>query len=287
MTRVDWDVLRRRMRAGEHRPPADASLPDLTVELTEMLGSPDPRIRDELALEMLGTWISSGVYDHLLTGLGDGIATGLLRGLGEEGTDSVFRRSFSALILAECVERDTEHGLVPPGKVLDWADRLVTWFPAERDLRGFVEGKGWAHAVAHGADAIGVLGSSPHLGAPELEVLLQILGERATRSCGAVWTTGEPDRLALATMRILRRGVLRVDQVESWLDDLAATTLRLEPPSVSAPGAIARHNTLAYLRALYIHLSLGRRHPPGRTDLLLAVVDRLRVTQPGFFGMST
>ena len=44
---------------------------------------------------------------------------------------------------------------MPGGKVLEWGDRLATWLLRERDLRGFVPGKGWAHAVAHGADALG------------------------------------------------------------------------------------------------------------------------------------
>ena len=43
---------------------------------------------------------------------------------------------------------------------------MATWLLRERDLRGFVPGKGWAHAVAHGADALGTLARSPHVGPP-------------------------------------------------------------------------------------------------------------------------
>ena len=50
--------------------------------------------------------------------------------------------------------------------MLEWGDRIATWYVRERDLRGFVPGKGWAHAVAHGADALGALGRLPHLGGP-------------------------------------------------------------------------------------------------------------------------
>ncbi len=58
-----------------------------------MLGSPDPEQRDGIAYPALATWIDRGVYDDLLVGLGDGMAAGLTVGLGEDGTDSVFRRS--------------------------------------------------------------------------------------------------------------------------------------------------------------------------------------------------
>ena len=284
MAKVDWDFLHRRLRQGHVRPPVEHQIADLTAELTEMLGSPEPHVRDELAVEMLTTWISQGVYDDLLPGLGDGIATGLMAGLGERGTDSVFRRSTSALILADVIERDTERSLVPPSKVLEWGDRLATWFPTERDLRGFVEGKGWAHAVPNGADAIGVLARSPHVREAELAVLLEVIGERSTRPADDVWVSGEPDRLARATISVLHRGLVPLDRVEGWLADLTAAALRQRPPSLDDAGSVPRRNTVAYLRALYLHLSLGRHQPPGRTDLLLTVIERLRAVQPGFFG---
>src|SRR5687768_12607728 len=92
--------------------PSDRHLEDLTVELTLMLGSPDPAQRDGTAYPALATWIERGVYDDLLPGLGDGMAAGLSVGLGERGTDSVFRRSFSALALAECLARDNERNIL-------------------------------------------------------------------------------------------------------------------------------------------------------------------------------
>ena len=48
----------------------------------------------------------------------------------------------------------------------------------ERDLRGFVAGKGWAHAVAHGADALGALARSRQSGRLELTVLLDVVADR-------------------------------------------------------------------------------------------------------------
>src|SRR6188508_1392487 len=130
------------------RVPTDRRLDDLTAELTTMLGSTDPGLRDSVAYPILATWIERGVYDDLLAGLGDGMAAGLMIGLGESGTDSVFRRSFSALVLAECIERDNGESLLPPAKILEWGDRLTGWLVRERDVRGFVPGHGWAHAVA-------------------------------------------------------------------------------------------------------------------------------------------
>ena len=198
---VNWN----RVHDDDFRVPTDRSLADLTAELTGLLGDVDPQRRDRLAYPVLATWIERGVYDDLLPGLGDGMAAGLGVGLGEVEGDRVFRRSFSALILGECISRDSIQPLVPGGKVLEWGDRIATWFLAERDLRGYVPGKGWAHAIAHGADALGVLAGSSHAAIGELTVILDVIAERVMQPADRVFSSGEPDRLALATMQVLRR----------------------------------------------------------------------------------
>ena len=150
------------------------------------------------------------------------MAAGLAVGLGEQGTDSVFRRSFSVLILGECIARDNKAGLLPSLKLLEWGDRVATWYLREKDLRGFVPGKGWAHAVAHGADAIAALAESPHLGTNELTVLLDVLGDRLTLPVEALFTAGEPDRIAYATMAILRRNLVPLSVIEPWVARITA-----------------------------------------------------------------
>ncbi|MDQ1103283.1 hypothetical protein QE364_001696 [Nocardioides zeae] len=259
--------------------PTDRPLGDLTAELTRMLGSSDPAERDHTAYPMLATWIDRGVYDELLAGLGDGIATGLLVGLGEVGTDSVFRRSFSALLLGECVARDNRRALVRSTQVLDWGDRLVSWYLRERDDRGFVEGKGWAHAVAHGADAIGTLAESPHLAAPELTVLLDVLADRVLAEGTRLLVSGEPDRIAEATMRVLRRNVLPLTVVEPWVRRIAARATAY--PSERQDPYLVTGNPEAFLRALHLQLALAPQPPQVRSDLLLVLVDALRQTNPG------
>lgn len=259
--------------------PADRPLPDLTAELTTMLGESDPERRDGTAYPTLATWIERGVYDDLLAGLGDGMAAGLGVGLGERGTDSVFRRSFSALVLAECVARDNQRWLVPAGKLLEWGDALVTWLLRERDVRGFVPGKGWAHAVAHGGDALGVLAQSRHLGVPELTVLLDVVADRVLLPVDPLPTHGEPDRLATATMRILWRNLVPLTVLEPWIARLAASArTRWADSDPGTDPFLAGGNAEAFLRALHLQLVLAPHPPEVRSDLLLVVVDALRRT---------
>jgi hypothetical protein len=282
MRRVDWEQV----QVSGFPVPRDAPLSDLTAELTEMLGNPDPRLREDVALATLRTWIRRGVYDDLLRGLGDGMATGLMSGIGDARSASVFRRSCSAMVLGYCITRDRMERRLPGWKVLEWGDRLAAWLLAERDRRGYVPGQGWAHAVARGADAIGALARHPHCGAPELTVLLDVICDRVSTCDDHAWIHGESDRLARATLQILRRDLVPTDVIEAWLDRVG----ELVDPAVEGPEdplaltdpAVGAANAAAYLRALYIQLALAPDQPRCRADVLLLVVDQLRTAHPDY-----
>ena len=262
--------------------PTDRPLDELTAELTRMLGSPDPVERDRTAYPALGTWIDRGVYDELLPGLGDGMAAGLEVGLGEQGTDTVFRRAFSVLVLATVIERDTKEFLLPAEQVLRWGDKIVGWYLRERDLRGYVEGKGWAHAIAHGADAIAALAGSRHFGVPELTVLLDVIADRLAISETPL-LSGEPDRMAHAVMEVLRRDQVPLNVVEPWVRRLARMA-SLDGIRGDGDPYAASNNAQQMLRALYLQLALAPRPPAERADLILMTVDALRATNPFTLG---
>ncbi len=270
------------VQANGLRVPPDRPLTELTIELTTMLGDPNPRYRDGIAYPTLAAWIADGVYDDLMQGLGDGMTAGLDVGLGENGTDTVFRRSFSALVLAECVQRDNQKHLVPAETILRWGDRLAGWLIREKDLRGYVPGNGWAHTVAHGADALGALATAEAMGRLELTVLLDVLADRLLVPTDYHLVNGEDDRLAAATMRILRRDLVGVDVLEPWVARLAnhaqpAGKEDKDPYLVSG-------NVQSYLRALHLQLALAPRPPACRPDLLLVLIDRLKQANPHYLG---
>lgn len=287
------------VRADGFKLPADRPLDDLTTELVEMLGDPDPAVRDALAYPVLATWISEGVYDDLLTGLGDGISEGLFPGLGEDGTDTVLRRAFSARLLGQSVLRDDLAHVVHTDAIFRWGDRAASWFVREQDLRGFVEGRGWSHAVAHGADLVGALARSTHFGKLELTVLLDVVGDRLLAPTRYRFYHGEDDRIARAVMTILHRNLLGIDVLEPWIERLAAGLVQpaasssKPPPEWPPPPSF---NTRSFLRALHLQLALGIRGQPTprdaelygspplvRADLLLVLLRVLRSTEPDIF----
>jgi len=277
MTKADW----LRVPASGYRVPDGRPLPDLTAELTELLGSPDPSLREDVALAVLTTWISRGVYDDLLTGLGDGIATGLVRPRGPVN-DGIHRRVASAVVLGHCLARDTQRSLLPRGKVLDWGDRIATWLLAETDLRAHAGDRGWVQAIGRGADALAELARSPQLGRAELAAVLDLIGERVIADVPAPWTGFEADRLARAAVAVLRRNLLTLDEVEDWAARIGRRALaharRTDQPDHA--GA----NADAFLRSLYLVLALGNQPPPIRADLVLTLVTFLRELHPDLLG---
>ncbi len=266
--------------------PSDRPLDDLTAELTRMLGSPDPAQRDGTAYPTLATWVDRGVYDDLLGGLGDGMAAGLRVGIGESGTDSVFRRSFSALVLAECIARDNGRPLLPGGKILEWGDRLATWLLREKDVRGFVPGKGWAHAVAHGADA--------HRHRRRLTARRDPRAHRpARRDRRPAHPAGRPalhrrragpagdgDHAGAAPQRRPAAGPRAVDRRLAAAAGIRGSYDDRDPFLIGG-------NAELFLRALYLQLSLSSNPPVVRSDLLLVVVDALKATNAHYLRATT
>jgi Protein of unknown function (DUF2785) len=251
-------------------------LPQELAALVNDLRSPDPAVRDDRAYTVLAERIGSGREDAYLAALGDAGAALL-------GAPEIQARSFGALLLAAVVERvnllstsSPEHSENPTTvralDVVRWLALFVTWYPAEADLRGYDEQLGWLHAVAHGADALGVFGGSPLLGPADLVMLLDVAIERLREPTWQHLTQQEDDRLALAVMSILVRDRIPAQDVHAWLDRLAATWRAAS----KGPRSAQVDNTTRFARALQLQLTLGVRivrdgdlcRPAARDDLV-------------------
>lgn len=224
------------------------------TELCGMLTSPDPRIRDETALPVLDAWVSRGVCDWLLADLGDRLCAML-------HDDEVFGRAFAVLAVGMCVDRDSAIAILDETRIRTWAREVTDWLHRETDARGYVDGSGWAHAFAHGADAIGALARSPRLDEKDLAWLLDETAAIIRRPSDPAWWHGEPDRWSLAIREVLTRDLLPPDAWHSWIDALAAPSRDSDPYRDTA-------NAGAVLRALRLHLSLGATDPLGLTPAL-------------------
>lgn len=218
------------------RLPAEVSQQDAVTELATLLRDLDPAVRDDLAYTVLARLIPR-------------LDAGLCRELGDEMaarfTDPQIQvRTFAPLILAPIVRRGefSEH----------WLSAFESWYPAERDLRGWDDTLGWLHAAAHGADLLGAFGRCPHV-APTSMLRLAVV--RMLTPTDFLFAQMEDVRLAAALALILSREELSEAQSTDWLAPIVENFENGEPGSV--PTQIS--NTVRVLQALYVYADRGVR----------------------------
>lgn len=232
----------------------DFNLPDgidhwaLTREMLAHLGSIDPELRDGLIYHVLVKWAQAeryapDQYRAMLNILLDD--QHLFLGLGERNTDSVFMRAFSILVSTIPVYGHRLAPFLTQDEVRTTLDTVLRYLEGERDLRGYVEVKGWAHAAAHSADVLDELAQCEEI---ERDGLLQILEAiKATMSIGeVVFTHEEAERMAYATLSLIQRGLLIERDIEPWLRSFAPIE-----PAGGVHALYRRINIKTFLRSLF------------------------------------
>jgi hypothetical protein len=122
------------IQQNDYAVPKGFTVAQLTPELLSYLASPDPELRDDFTLPILAYWMYRGHYTpadqcRMIAQLGENLTTGI----GEDGTDSVFLRSFSALLLAEMVNFDNKHPYLEQAEVRMLLLQALAYLGAEMD----------------------------------------------------------------------------------------------------------------------------------------------------------
>ncbi|HEX4666495.1 MAG TPA: DUF2785 domain-containing protein [Chthoniobacterales bacterium] len=203
--------------------PAAESAGQLALELPALAASTDPAVRDGCGYEILAAWV---YRDHLLSAeqleaLRLKLLPGMTAHLGELENETIFGRSFSALYLSILAAEDLRHPFLSPPAFRKTLDLALESYAREKDLRGYVPGKGWAHATAHVADLLKFLGRSPHLSREEQKLIVNAIAQRC-RSAGSVFAHGEDARMAAALLSIAERKDCDVEVFRSWCENLGA-----------------------------------------------------------------
>jgi uncharacterized protein DUF2785 len=248
----------RQMAKNHYAIPSGQEVFPLARELSGYLGSPDPQLRDGLAYSMLATWIVRQrklSAEELVTLLEEWQAN-LRMGIGETGTDSIFRRSFSALCLAALAERDLNDPFLGEGRFRTLLNGALTYLSDERDLRGFDVNKGWIHATAHTADLLAALAQNKFLTKQDQERVLRAITERLA-SANEIFNHGEQDRLANVAAAIASRDDVDLDGWRSWVAEMGEEDLvvwRESPPKVQA--LVRYENDSYFLQAAIAQIAL-------------------------------
>ncbi|MDF2557797.1 MAG: hypothetical protein K0R71_1625 [Bacillales bacterium] len=221
---------------------------EISLEMLNQIGSTDPVLRDELIFETFWRWIEWDIFnsDELKQLFGICLDDRhLYFGLSKSGDDSVFTRSFSSLVLTCILAKDNENPFLSFTDVYFAKEKFFEYLSQERDLRGIVEEKGWAHAIAHAADCLWMLAESKHLDAADLEVMLELIRQKIAEP-SLVFVADEQERLSKVLTAISKRKILNEDTLENWV-----FSLREFDSSISLAAHI---NVKQFLRSLYFRV---------------------------------
>ena len=242
--------------------PGGDSAARLAPELLANLGSIDSELRDDLTLSILTAWI----YQKKLLGPDDlrpmtrTLEGNLRAGIGEAGTDTVLRRSFSALTLSVIAARDNETPFLLAEEYRELLDAALAYFHDERDTRGFEARTGWMHSAAHTSDLLKFLARNRLLLPADQARVLSALTAK-NRDAASPFAQGEDERMARVAISIVRRADFDRDAFRAWLSTLQVAAKFPDPATVDA--LRAQQNVRHLMTALWTELSVDDRPSEG------------------------
>lgn len=224
----------------------------LALEMMSNIGSLNPKLRDELIYGTLSYWISKNRFtsvqlkDLLNISLD---SSHLFYKLGEDDEDSVFKRTFSVLIVALIIYEHRKDNFLSKEMLCEVKVKLVEYMLEERDVRGYVEVKGWAHSAAHTADALDELVQCNCFNKNDL---IDILNSIKAKICIGyyVYIDEESERMVTAVESLFNRKILSNSEIIAWLQGFI-----IENPKGSYINNYhLKVNIKGFLRSLYFRL---------------------------------
>lgn len=237
----------------------DGRISNLGVEDQEnmlmQIGNTDSYLRDELIYQSFGKLIYSNQLgtnelETLLVRLTQDDY--LFYEIGEQATDSVFTRSFSVLVIAAIIEYDVVKLQVDNRIIKHTVEKVTEYMITEKDTRGFVEGKGWAHAIAHGADALDALAKHPEMQKADTVKILQAIEHSLLRQVD--YLDEEEERLAMIISSLLKHQDAE-KEIQLWIEKIMAIVeTKLEENQGMIEAYHTQRTAKNFLKSVYIIL---------------------------------
>ena len=230
----------------------------LVYEMLEHLGDPDFELREGLIYPILSKIISENIlsmeqFIHLLeTCLGE---RHLFYNLGERG-DSIFMRSYSALLVASLINADATGRFLTENDYTAVREKCIEYLESEMDTRGHVEGKGWAHAIAHGADMLLALVKHPLFKPEDFPVILGIIETCLFKE--AAYVDAE-DKRFIFVLRAMKEKGFEDQMLGKWLERLCAKlNERYKAEGFSYKYHRVMTNVENFMKSLYFYFKADR-----------------------------
>lgn len=166
--------------------------------------------------------------------------------IGSEGDQSVLTRAFSVLPVALIVQRDRNNPFLTPDEFQHLKHSLLRYYQEEKDLRGYLAVEGWAHAAAHGADALEeLIRCRESDNVLQREVLEAVKG--MLHNGVRIFDEEEDERMASIVDTMISEALLPQQEIADWIHCLSKCT---EWPDTRTQ-RIARVNGKNFVRSLY------------------------------------
>ncbi|MGH4119152.1 DUF2785 domain-containing protein [Clostridium sp.] len=248
----DLKRILKQIKKENYSVPINVNINHLIFEMMHNIGNSDPELRDKLIYSIMYYWIKdneitiSKLKELLAMSIDD---SHLFFRIGETDTDSVFTRSFSILLVPLILMKHRQHKFLSEKDILEVYEKVVDYFIKEQDLRGYVKDKGWAHSIAHAADALDDLAICSEIGNEELLHMLEIIKKKVFIS-NYVYVNEEDERLVTTIVSILNRSLISNEDICEWIksfSDIEKTGIHPEDDNLLT-------NVKNMLRSLYFRI---------------------------------
>nr|WP_239587687.1 DUF2785 domain-containing protein [Bacillus pakistanensis] len=225
-------------------------LDPIMKEMLRRIGSIDPVLRDDMIYMFFsrliqGEFLKDEQLKYILEVAMDD--DHLFYRIEEINTDSVFTRSFSSLVMALVIHVDSKKTFLPLDLVMNAFNRTIEYFYEEGDLRGYVEEKGWAHSVAHGADLMEAFINHPKIKTGFYREVLEAIEQFVLRDHG-VYIDNEDERLIFPIEAMLKWETV---EIVEWIHGLGSKVMKVIGESRYFH---LRINVSNFLKTLYFRL---------------------------------
>jgi hypothetical protein len=248
-TRADLDAL----KAANFEIAEDGERQAFARAITACLGSADPGLRDGIAYEALthmlrGKQLTPDTMKALLVDL---------QGKLEAPEGAGFIRPFAALALSEVARADRIEAFLSNEELIGLVVKAQNYLINVQDYRGFDPKEGWRHGVAHGSDLLMQLVLNKRIDVDAVDLMLSAIKVQVAPRAH-FYVNGESERLARPVLFAASRGALDEAEWSDWLLLLATPGAEIaDKVFTSNEGLAWKHNTSAFLNALYVNVTLG------------------------------
>ncbi|EOW3720988.1 TPA_asm: DUF2785 domain-containing protein [Listeria monocytogenes] len=202
--------------------------PDASNEIIDTmlsyLSSVDSELRDNIAYNIFFEWLvgqdnlntdqKRRIYNYAVN------KNNLLFKINIIDSDAVFQRSFLALIIALLLENNKVHNFLTNNEIRKTLNLLIELLEKEKNTHSFIEEKGWAHCIAHTADALDELIYQRTISEIDVKKIMTAI-TFFYKTNPNILTGEEDERLSNILITALFEQKINIEEVKNWLNSLS------------------------------------------------------------------